>query len=145
MIHDPLAMTSSVPSVHNIRICIPRITTRVRICPRLKRQTFPTHYCSIHCPLAPSFGKGSFMEGKGAKCTLEAQRKKLSFELVACLARAADKLNQLEVGRSGRREFIHYRVKLVKLHNEQWCKYGIRSLACIAWQGYPGHAFAFHR
>ena len=33
MIHDPLAMTSSVPSAHNIRICIPRIPATVRICP----------------------------------------------------------------------------------------------------------------
>ena len=71
MIHDPLAMTSSVLSVHNIRICIPRIPT-VRICPRL----FPTHYTGL-----------STVTGKGAaKCTLEAQRKKLSFELEAWLA-----------------------------------------------------------
>ena len=65
MIHDPLAMTSSVPSVHNIRICIPCIATTVRICPRLERQTFPTHYCSIDFPWLPPFGKGSFNEGRG--------------------------------------------------------------------------------
>ena len=91
MIHDPLAMTSSVPSVHNIRICIPRIATTVRICPRLERQTFPTHYCSIDCPWLPPLGTVPSRKG-GAKCTLEAQRKKLSFELVACLARAAPRL-----------------------------------------------------
>ena len=70
MIHDPLAMTSSVSPGHNIRICI------------------PAHYIGL--PTAP--GKGSLKEG-GAKCTLEAQRKKLSFELAAGACRAPPLIN----------------------------------------------------
>ena len=56
MSHDPLAMTSSVPSAHNIRICIPRIPT-VRICPPLERQTFPTRYNTPVYRLAPLWEK----------------------------------------------------------------------------------------
>ena len=63
MIHDPLAMTSSVLSVHNIRICIPRIPT-VRICPRL----FPTHYwLSL---LQSVLRSAHYLKLKGKSCDL---------------------------------------------------------------------------
>ena len=124
MIHDPLAMTSSVPSAHNIRICIPRIPATVRICPPPENKRSRLYRRPLGFPLgkvplgkegvrsAHHSGGAHHLKLKGKSCRLNQRR--------SSGAVAADKLNQsLEKRRSGRREFIHYRVKLVKLHNEQ--------------------------
>ena len=118
MIHDPLAMTSSVPSAHNIRICIPRIPATVRICPPPENKRSRLYRRPLGFPLGKvPLGKegvrsAHHLKLKGKSCRLNQRR--------SSGAVAADKLNQsLGKRRSGRREFIHYQVKLVKLHNEQ--------------------------
>ena len=91
MIHDPLAMTSSVPSAHNIRICIPRIPATVRICPPPENKRSRLYRRPLGFPLGkvPPGKEGvrsahqEWWHHSGATTVvvpLEAQRKKLSFE-----------------------------------------------------------------
>ena len=85
MIHDPLAMTSSVPSAHNIRICIPRIPATVRICPPPENKRSRLYRRPLGFPLGkvPPGKEGvrsAHSGGTTVVAPLEAQRKKLSFE-----------------------------------------------------------------
>ena len=83
MIHDPLAMTSSVPSAHNIRICVPRIPATVRICPRPENKRSRLYRRPLGFPLGkvPPGKEGVRSAHHSAVVApLEAQRKKLSFE-----------------------------------------------------------------
>ena len=81
MIHDPLAMTSSVPSAHNIRICIPRIPATVRICPPPENKRSRLYRRPLGFPLGKvPLGKEGVRSAHQWCAPLEAQRKKLSFE-----------------------------------------------------------------